>query len=636
MCSIAGILQAPAPETGQVANSVRTALSEMIALQKHRAPDGEGFFYDGEISLGHGRLAILDLSPAGSQPMTSRDGRWTIVFNGEILNHLELKKQLDARFRSGTDTEVLLEACAVWGVENTLQRAAGMFAFALWDARERELILVRDRLGEKPLAYFWDGREFAFASELKALVGFHEGRLDPRAVDAYLALGYIPAPLAAFQGCRKLPAGHLLRLRWGGNGRVGHGRGGSAPQVEKWWHPENARREEVGETLLERVGELRHRMQIAVGERLRADVPVALALSGGVDSAVIAAECVKQDIRPQTFTVRFDNEFDGDRNTDESEVPFARALAAKLGLKHEVLELHADRPQVGRSGPYVSPAPRLPARIVVSMSARLDQMVSHYDEPFADSSALGCLALAGALHQREKGRPGYKVILNGDGGDEVFGGYRHYEHIGVKQWVKRAAAGAGLLDGRGAEAVYVESKVLFRRAERAQFLEESPAAGLLAEADFGCLNPAGHFPSASALQRAMWSDRSLPLANGLNYKTDIALGAFGIEGRAPFLDHRVVEWAQFLPDEDLVEGTEKKVLLRKAYERELPPEVLHRPKRGFGAPIEAWLQGPLSAAVAEALPCPLLTERMQRNQRGQRLWALLVFARWARRWNAKW
>jgi hypothetical protein len=203
----------------------------MTEAQRHRGPDGGGLFSDPQagLALGHRRLAILDLSEAGRQPMTSRDGRWTLVLNGEIFNYLELRRELGGEFRTATDTEVLLEACAAWGVEEALARSVGMFAFALWDARERELILARDRAGEKPLVYFWDGRTLAFASELKALGPLHGRRLDPEALDCYLALGYVPAPLAIFRNCRKLPPGHLLRFKSG------------VHRVGRWWFPERVR-----------------------------------------------------------------------------------------------------------------------------------------------------------------------------------------------------------------------------------------------------------------------------------------------------------------------------------------------------------------------------------------------------------
>jgi asparagine synthase (glutamine-hydrolysing) len=579
MCGIAGIVGQP-DEAG--ADRVRA----MIDVQRHRGPDGDGMSRIQEAILGHCRLAIVGLGDTGRQPMTSQDGRWSTVFNGEVFNYRELRSLLDVEFRTATDTEVLLEASAAWGVERALDHVAGMFAFALWDAKEHELILARDRLGEKPLVYFWDGRTLAFASEMKALEPFHGHVLDSASVDSYLAIGYVPAPLAIFRGCRKLEAGHLLRLRPGGT-----------PRVTRWWFPEKATRAEET-SRASRAETLHALMGQAVGQRLRADVPVALCLSGGVDSSVIAAECVRQGAKPEAFTVCFDGE--------ETDLAYARAVAGHLGLRHQVLEAR------GRDA-----------------AEEFQQILWHYDEPFADSSAVPSFALAKALAGR------YKVVLNGDGGDEAFAGYRHYEHIGVKQAVKAVAAAVGLRDGAqgGKTGVYVQSKAMFRAAQRARLLNGHGSGNAMDRVLFA---PAFAAPARGALHRALWTDRHLHLANGLTYKTDIALGAFGIEGRAPFLDHRLIEWAQWLPAAELVRGEEKKIVLRSAYAAALPPKVLDRPKQGFGAPVTAWLEGPLREMARDALPCPLFDRKEQENWTGQRLWTLVAFSCWARQWKASW
>jgi asparagine synthase (glutamine-hydrolysing) len=578
MCGIAGIV-------GRA--DAREQVTRMTAALAHRGPDGAGIFEaDPETALGHSRLAILDLSAAGAQPMTSRDGRWTIVCNGELFNYRELRGELGIElgrgpWRSSSDTEVLLEACAQWGLERALRRSIGMFAFALWDARERELTLVRDRIGEKPLVYLEEGRTLAFASELKALEGLHDRRLNPTALEVYLALGYVPAPLTIFRNIRKLPAGHWLRWRAGSS------------TVARWWFPELAR-PMVSATAAVRRKEARSWMADAIRLRLRSDVPLALALIGGVDSTVIAAEAARQGLRPDAFTVIGEG--------DETDLPYARSAALRYGLRHEVLRAPA----------------ATAARRVIDASER-------FDEPFADSSALGSLELAQSLAGR------YKVILNGDGGDEAFGGYRHYSHIAVKQAVKTAAAGMGLVDGSGSTGVYVESKVTFRERERRALLGRSGGAlsQLLSADEFLKASPGG-----GTLKKALWTDRHLYLANDLAHKMDMALGAYGLEGRSPFLDHRILEWTQQLPVHDLVRGRQKKILLREAYGEELPKAIAERPKHGFGAPIGAWLAGPLQDLVRELLPCPLLEPKPQRQARGQRLWTLLIFAQWARRWGA--
>jgi asparagine synthase (glutamine-hydrolysing) len=578
MCGIAGVM-------GR--RDAHQQVMQMTAVLAHRGPDGAGVFRAGpDAALGHARLAVVDLSGAGAQPMTSRDGRWTMVLNGEIFNYRELRTEMGSTsWRSATDTEVLLEACSAWGVEQTIRRAIGMFAFALWDAGEQELTLVRDRMGEKPLVYFEESRTLAFASELKALRGFHDGRLDAAAVEVYLALGYVPAPLAIFRNVRKLSAGH--RLRWK-NG---------ASTVERWWFPERSHAT-VERTLDGRIEQARSLLADAVRLRLQADVPLAVALSGGVDSSVIAAEAVSQGACLNAFTVIAEG--------DETDLPYARSMARQHGLAHDVVRM-----------PAIAPV------------ERVLQAVQHYDEPFADSSALCSLDLARALAGR------YKVVLNGDGGDETFAGYRTYTRIAMKQAIKAAAAGVGMVDGNGRTSVYVQSRALFRQHECSNLMTGHAGGGalprLLAADEYLRASPGG-----SALKHALWTDRHLHLANGLTHKMDMALGAYGVEGRAPFLDHRILEWTQALPSRDLVRGQERKILLREAYRAELPREIVTRPKHGFGAPIGAWLSGPLREMVQQSLPCPLLDPALQRSARGQRQWTLLMFARWAARWGARW
>ena len=571
MCGIAGVI-------GD--HRAADLVHGMIDAQSHRGPDGGGsVILDDDVALGHRRLAILDLSPAGAQPMTSPCGRWTLVLNGEIFNYVELRRQLSGPFISGTDTEVLLRACSEWGVEQTLARSVGMFAFGLWDARERELTLARDRLGEKPLVYFHKTGVLAFSSELKALSQFHHRQLDSQALDAYLALGYVPAPLAIFRGCRKLEPGHLMRYK---DGQM---------NFRRWWHPELAAPASEG-TRAERIGRLRSLVGDAVRLRLRADVPLAIFLSGGADSSVIAAECESQGTKLEAFTADF-----GDGHPD---LAHSQCVAKHLGLRHEVLAID-------------------PKRVL----QQFERLFWHYDEPFADSSSIPSFALAQAIGRR------YKVVLSGEGGDEAFGGYRHYERIAAKQAIKSAAAGVGLADG--GTSVYVESKTAFRADERTRLMNGSFSGNSLA----WLLRREGYLPpSGSALKQALWSDRHLYLANDLTYKMDIALGGFGMEGRAPFLDHRLLEWTQSLPDQELVSGREKKVLLRAAYEHDLPLEVFRRSKQGFGSPIGRWLDGPLRELAST--PCPLLEIAPQKGLMGQQLWTMVAFAEWARQWRATW
>ena len=576
MCGIAGVIGHP---------RAADLVAQMTAAQTHRGPDGSAVEpLTATAAFGHRRLAILDLSERGVQPMTSCDGRWTIVLNGEIFNYRELRGQIaGVPWRSETDTEVLLEAVAAWGLQRALDQSIGMFGVALWDHREHTLFIARDRIGEKPLVYFWDGKVFAFASEMKALGALHGSHLEAAAVDIFLALGYVPAPLGIFRNTHKLPPGHYATLKDG------------TFHLRRWWFPENTL-SRSGRGAGERRDQLRALLADAVRLRLRADVPVALALSGGVDSSVIAAELKRLGTAPDAFTVTFDG--------DDSDLPYAQCVAERFGLQHEVLRVEG-----------------------LSLAEQLGAAIEQYDEPFADSSAIGCLTLARALAGR------YKVILSGDGGDEAFAGYRHYEFIGAKQALKVAAAAAGLCDGYTTSTTYVQSKTTFRKAERSGLLNGHGSRGVLDQ--FLGSDPYLQLFRSGALKRALWSDRHLPLANGLNYKTDIALGAHAIEGRAPLLDHRILEWAQELEDHHLVRGREKKVLLREAYS-ELPTKILGRAKHGFGAPIRQWLEGPLKEMAREALPCPLLDQKLQRGQTGQRQWTLLTFALWAKEWKASW
>ena len=563
-------------------------VARMTAAQAHRGPDsGAVQQLTPTAAFGHRRLAILDLSERGAQPMTSRDGRWTIVLNGELFNYRELRAELSGiPWRSETDTEVFLEAVADWGLERALERSVGMFALALWDHREQTLFIARDRIGEKPLVYFWDGTTFGFASEMKALGVLHSPILDASSVDVYLALGYVPAPLGIFRNTHKLMPGHFACLK---NGTL---------DVRRWWFPENVSLQPARANG-ERKEQLRALIGDAVGLRLRADVPIALALSGGLDSSVIAAELTRQGAAPDAFTVIF--------NDDESDLPYAQAVAKRFGLRHEVIRAEG-----------------------LSLDARLQATFEQYDEPFSDSSAVACLTLARALGGR------YKVILNGDGGDEAFAGYRHYEYIAAKQALKAAAAVAGLRDGYASSTTYVQSKTTFRTVERSALLNGPGARSSAALDEFLIADPYLRTPRSGALKSALWSDRHLHLANGLTYKTDMAFAAHGIEGRAPLLDHRILEWAQNLEDRDLVRGREKKVQLRDAYSAELPAEVLTRPKHGFGAPIAQWLAGPLREQLEACLPCALLDPDAQRGQTGQRQWTLFAFSQWAKQWRASW
>ena len=587
-------------------------LSSMRRVLAHRGPDDEGSYTDadGAVALGHQRLAILDLSSRGRQPMSTPDGRLTIVFNGEIYNYLELRDDLQGygiEFQTSSDTEVLLRAYETWGV-GALDRLLGMFAFAIWDRQDQSLVLARDRVGKKPLIYFSDGAALAFASELKALLAFPQctARLDPEGVQLYLALGYIPAPFSIFRNVRKLQPGHYLRFR---SGRL---------EIHRYWFPEQANVCSPGPPGA-RIEELRGIFREAVRIRLRSDVPIALFLSGGIDSAAVAAECCEQGHKVRAFTATFDY--------DSIDLPYATAVAQHLGLEQETI--HLDGSGIGDE---------------------IHRIIWYYDEPFADTSNIPSYYIAKAAQE-------FKVVLNGDGGDEAFGGYAHYEYVGPKQKLNSVAARIGFKDGRSGDRwqVYFQSKSLFRRRSRVALLK-GRAGSDCAVTRFIDEDPfLRACPPCGALHRALWADRHVYLAHDLLFKMDIALMAHSIEGRSPFLDHRLLEWAQSLPAEELVAGSQKKVLLRRAFRKRLPAHVLDRTKHGFGSPIVSWLAGPWNELCNEYLPTPLLERAPQEltlarfRATGRRagalqswtsdamqLWTLLMFSLWARRWKADW
>jgi asparagine synthase (glutamine-hydrolysing) len=576
------------------------AMAERLA---HRGPDDFGLFLDQNsgVALAHRRLSIVDLSSNGRQPMTTRDGRWTITFNGEIYNHAALRGELHRlgyTFTSTSDTEVLLYGYQAWG-EQVLDRAIGMFAFGIWDSHDRTLFLARDRVGKKPLVYFTHGNTLTFASELKALLavpGF-EPVLNPDAVDAFLALGYIPAPLTIFRGAQKLPPGHLLTWR---DGKC---------NVRRYWQPETAVHSLAVKS--DPIADFRQLFREAVRLRLQADVPVGLYLSGGIDSSAIAVECAALNQNIAALTVTFD--------ADSTDLPHACTVAKQFGLQHEIVTA------TGRQ-----------------LADDLTNIHWFYDEPFADSSSIPCYYIA----RQTQGR--FKVILTGDGGDEALAGYPHYEFVAAKQLLKRSAAAVGLKDGswRDPRSTYFQSRALFRQRARTELLRACPAhsggfAGYLKNEPFLQTVPTG------SLHRALWADRHVYLPNDLLYKMDIALMAHGIEGRSPFLDHRLLEWCQRLPAKQLVRYRSKKRLLRRAYRSDLPDEILDRRKHGFGAPVKHWLQGPLRDLLRDYLPTNLLDSAPQKRlhdsfshkpsaQTAQQLWILLTFAVWAKKWNVRW
>jgi asparagine synthase (glutamine-hydrolysing) len=588
MCGLAGFLDHARHTAG---HELAELAARMAATLGHRGPDDDGVWVDSEacLALGHRRLSVIDLSPTGHQPMVSANGRFVIAYNGEVYNFRELRAELEEvgrRFRGASDTEVVLEACAHWGVRDAVTRLIGMFAFALWDARQRTLTLVRDRLGIKPLYWGEIGDLFLFGSELKALTA-HPGwapEIDRGALAAYLRLAYVPAPHSIYKGVFKLEPGQILTLR-----------PNQAPTLERYWDMAEVVRSaraaplEIAEA--QAVERVEAALKDAVGRRMVADVPLGVLLSGGIDSSTVAALMQAQSSRPvRSFTIGF-----ADPGYDEA--VHAKAVAAHLGTEHTELTLTPDH--------ALAVIPRLP---------RL------YDEPFADSSQIPSFLVS------ETARRHVTVALSGDGGDEVFLGYNRYYWADAvwrragraPRMVRRAAARA--LEGLSPAAW----DGLFRLVPEAMRPRQAgdklhklasvlPAAdadalyrGLVSQwQEPGCVVPdalepegplqdpsvAGRLPDF--VERMQYLDTITYLPGDILTKLDRASMAVSLEARVPLLDHRVVELIWRLPPALRVRAGTSKWLLRRVLEKYLPRDLIERPKMGFAVPIGQWLRAEL-------------------------------------------
>lgn len=554
----------------------------MCDLLAHRGPDGEGVWCDGAVGLGHRRLAIIDLSPLGRQPMATDDGAVTITFNGEIYNFQELRAELEGlghRFRSHSDTEVILAAYRQWDVE-CVRRLAGMFAFVIWDAPRRRVFAARDRVGKKPFFYRLDTDGFAFASEPKAFLAdpSFESRVDLQAISHYLSYQYIPAPRSGFAGVRKLPPAHTLTIE---DGRV---------SIDRYWRLSYGHKTAMAEE--EAVEAVADHLRRAVRRRLISDVPLGAFLSGGIDSGLVVSFMAESlDTPVRTFSIGFHEEA-------YNELPAARLVAERYGTAHR--------------------------EFVVRPSAvdLLPQLVWHYGEPYADSSALPSYILA------ELTRRHVTVALNGDAGDENFAGYDRYvatamaarfdavPRIGRRVLSALTGAAATALRHRRVQrahrfAVGLASPDLAHRYGwwMMHFTPEAKArlctpAFLAAAPDDSYAVLEAAFASSDAadlVERILDADVRTYLADDLLVKVDIATMAHGLEGRAPFLDHELMEFAAALPTRLKVRGGEKKRLLRRLAARRLPSELLALPKKGFGVPIDHWFRAELREFTRDTL-----------------------------------
>src|SRR5579875_3251609 len=595
----------------------------MNAALWHRGPDGGGIHLDGPAALAARRLAIIDLA-GGDQPMLTADGELCVVQNGEILNHLELRAELErqgVRFRTRCDTEVLLHLYRREG-PGFVSRLRGMFALALWDRGAGRLLLARDRFGIKPLYYAVGSGRLSFASELKALLRQPElsREVDGDALHAYLAFNSIPAPLTIFRAVRKLPPGHLVSCE------------AAVVKLSRFARPAPAPAERVRrEPAAALAEELRARLQDSVRAHLLADVPVGVLLSGGVDSSLLTALAARLSSHPvATFSIGF-----RERSFDELEL--ARRVARRYGTDHHELIV---APQVAEL---------------------LPRLVAAFDEPFADSSALPTYLVS----QLAAGH--VKVVLSGEGGDELFGGYETYSADQLARWVGPLAARLAPLverlpssDGRvsleyrakrfarAAALPPLERhhgwKEIFSAAQRNELLTP---AWRRASADplHGWRARFAETEGAPLLARLQDVDLGLYLADDLLVKTDRMSMAHSLEARVPYLDPVVAELALALPSALKVRGLSKKRLLRRAAEPLIPREIIHARKRGFSIPAAAWLRGELQPLARELLApgriraqgyfepaavTRLLDEHVARRQdHSRQLWGLICFTLWA-------
>ncbi|EKS9916266.1 asparagine synthase (glutamine-hydrolyzing) [Burkholderia multivorans] len=648
MCGIDGFLNSVAFDE----ETARGTLARMTASLAHRGPDAQGLWVDpaAGIALGHRRLAIVDLSVHGRQPMASACGRYVMVFNGEIYNHRELRAQLERvgrapAWRGHSDTEVLLAAFAAWGVDATLRRATGMFALALWNRESRVLTLARDRIGEKPLYYGRIGDALVFASELKALRAYpgFDGEIDRDALCLYLRHSAVPAPHTIYRGIRKLPPGTWIQFE--------HAQ--DTPRIRTYWALEHAidagHHEPFAGTAAEAVDRLDTVLRQAVARQMEADVPLGAFLSGGVDSSAIVALMQAQSAAPvDTFTIGF-------HEAGYDEAGYAKAVARHLGTRHTELYVTADH--------ALEVVPKLPAI---------------YDEPFSDASQIPTFLVA------ELTRRHVKVSLSGDGGDELFGGYTRY-FLTPRLWRKLHRVPAAVRT-RIAGALHAlrpdhadQLAAVAQGAWGAGELRESPTRigdrlhklGHVMTADsriglYRLLMSSVHHPERIALaghepptpldtasawpahlsfaEQAMAIDTLTYLPTDILTKVDRAAMAVSLETRMPFLDHHVVEFAWRLPASLRLPEGQSKALLRRLLDRYVPTELIDRPKQGFCAPIDHWLRGALRD-WADALLQPsrlrdegffdaAAVERLWRQHQAGRmnwqhqLWTVLMFQAW--------
>ncbi|WP_432821478.1 asparagine synthase (glutamine-hydrolyzing) [Trichloromonas sp.] len=629
MCGICGIYNLGGAPVD------RDLLGRMNDTMVHRGPDGSGLFADGGIGLGHRRLAIIDLH-TGEQPMATEDGRLQVVFNGEIYNFLELKKELEGcghRFHSHSDTEVLLHGYRQWG-ESFVDRLRGMFAIALWDAPNRKLLLLRDRAGKKPLYYHFDGKRLVFGSELKALLANDtvSREMDPAALDAYCSFGYVPSPLSIFRSVRKLPPAHLAVCTSKG-----------MTQRKYWDLDMSSEPGTVDEARA--IAELQEVFDEAVRLRMISDVPLGAFLSGGVDSsAVVASMALQGDGTPvRTAAIGFEEK-------RFNELEFASIVATRYATDHSEFVVRPEALDI------------------------IERLVWHFDEPFADSSAVP------TWYVSQMARKKVTVALSGDGGDETFAGYvKRYSmnrmedglRQNIPEFIRRGLFGPLSHVYPGADflprplrlkaflrnlslpldqAYFRDMSFYFKPEEKRRLYTPDFAAQVgqgQAQSVLGA-----HFAAnsnADPVTRVQYVDIKSYLPEDILVKVDRMSMAHSLEVRAPILDHKVMEFAARLPSALKLRGQESKYIFKKINENRLSADILYRKKQGFCVPLDAWLRGELRGLAQDVLFSGGLDERFNRvyvqqlwnghqggrQNNGTQLWGLMMFGLWQRQFGGR-
>jgi len=655
MCGLTGILEAQ----NQATEGLHHVVNAMTSPLAHRGPDANDVWVGDGIALGHRRLSILDLSPAGGQPMHSACGRYVIAYNGEIYNHLDLRRDLEAagaapEWLGHSDTETLLAAIAHWGLDETLRLAAGMFAIALWDRRERRLSLARDRVGEKPLYWGWAGRAIVFGSELKALRKHPDCPRDVcrEALAQYLRFAYVPAPRSIHPGVYKLEPGSILTIDGAPpaappNAPLRPGESHGSLSIRRYWSlnkmiEEGARSRFTSEG--EALSTVDEALRRAVGRQMVADVPLGAFLSGGIDSSLIVALMQTQSLRPvQTFTVGFEN-------PAFNEAPFAAAVARHLGTDHTELTVTENE-----------------AREVIPL---LPEM---YDEPFADSSQLPTHLVCKAARRT------VTVALSGDAGDELFGGYNRYfwgpriwrrldwmphtvrrglgraiAAVPVNAWDRIGALTGGKVTRPGDKAHRLAARLRdvrtmddLYRSLVSEWPGEQMVPGLGYAGKTLLDDPLPEVLAEDASARMMAQDMRTYLPDDILCKVDRAAMAVSLETRVPFLDPDVLAASARLPAQMKISDGQGKWVLRQILYRHVPRDLIERPKNGFGIPVGEWLRGPLRDWAEDLLseenlrcdglidPAPVRqawAEHLSgRRDWTHRLWIILMLMAWRER-----